>query len=149
MTYGPPPGVGQPADVGRDPSFGGVNMPDESDESIAPRSGKVGDFLEGVGQYGLRAGWRVLMITYPADEAFTDAGMTIPDGVRLSDCRRDVHQQEWRDSPTAAGRRPPACACSTRRVVSTHQHRRHWSRTPDFARAKCSMRKQSLAIPSF
>ena len=55
-------------------------MPDESDESIAPRSGKVGDFLEGVGQYGLRTGWRVLMITYPVDEAFTDAGMTIPDG---------------------------------------------------------------------
>lgn len=50
------------------------------DELMAPRSGKVGETLEGAGSFGLRAGWRVLSIEYPADDVFIEAGLSIPDG---------------------------------------------------------------------
>lgn len=51
-----------------------------NDELIAPRSGKVGETLDGEGSFGLRAGWRVLSIEYPADDVFIEAGLSIPDG---------------------------------------------------------------------
>lgn len=50
------------------------------DELLAPRSGKVGDLLEGDGSFGLRAGWRVLSVRYPADEVFAEAGLQVPEG---------------------------------------------------------------------
>lgn len=50
------------------------------EDLLAPRSGKLGDLLEGDGSFGLRAGWRVLSIEYPADEVFVAAGLRVPDG---------------------------------------------------------------------
>lgn len=50
------------------------------EDVLAPRSGKVGDLLEGDGSFGLRAGWRVLSIDYPADEVFVQAGLQVPEG---------------------------------------------------------------------
>ncbi|WP_134324583.1 hypothetical protein [Cumulibacter soli] len=50
------------------------------DELLEPRSGKIGDLLEGDGSFGLRAGWRVLAVQYPADEVFIEAGLQIPEG---------------------------------------------------------------------
>lgn len=50
-----------------------------ADEQLAPRSGVVGDTLEGDGANGLRASWRIMSLACPVDHFFIDAGLTIPD----------------------------------------------------------------------
>lgn len=50
------------------------------EEILAPRSGKIGETLEGEGSFGLQAGWRVVALQHPADETFVAAGLRIPEG---------------------------------------------------------------------
>lgn len=52
------------------------------DDLPSPRTGRVGEMLEGEGQTGEPVAWRVMSVKDPADDAFTERGIGIPDGYR-------------------------------------------------------------------
>lgn len=70
MSYAGPP------EVGRSPSEYTISH----DDTIRPRSGKLGDIIEGQTQYGVRVAWRMHSVEYPADEAFAAERLSVPEG---------------------------------------------------------------------
>lgn len=59
----------------------GAGVP-AGDDLPAPRTGKVGEMLEGEGVSGEPVAWRLMSLKDPADEAFTAHGIGIPPGYR-------------------------------------------------------------------